>query len=136
MGFLLRKATIDEIAEISVLIAESVRGLGKGYYDDRQIDLSVKTVFGVDRELIDDGTYFVAEIEGRVVGCGGWGRRQTIYGASVYGESRDSPLLDPASDPAKIRAFFIHPDAARKGIGRAILNACEEEARQRGFRSE
>ena len=135
MTFELRKATVNEIAEISVLISESVRGLSKNYYDDKQIELSVKSVFGVDRELIEDETYFVAEIEGRIVGCGGWSRRKTLYGASVYGESRDSSLLDPATDAAKIRAFFIHPDAARKGIGRAILSACENEARLLGFRT-
>jgi len=135
MSFVLRKATVADLAEISLLITDSVRGLGKGYYDDRQIELSIKSVFGVDRELIEDGTYFVAEIEGRIVGCGGWSKRKTLYGASVYGKSRDSALLDPETDPAKIRAFFIHPDAARKGIGRAILNVCEDEARRLGFRS-
>ena len=134
MDFFLRKATVDELAEISVLISESVRGLAKGYYNDQQIELSVTSVFGIDRQLIEDETYFVAEIDGRIVGCGGWSRRRTLYGASIYEESRDSTFLDPSIDAAKIRAFFIHPEAARKGIGRAILNACEDEARNLGFR--
>src|SRR5215470_4403791 len=134
MTFSLRKATTNDIGKISFLISESVRGISKDYYNDQQIDLSVGSVFGVDRELIEDETYFVAEIEGRIVGCGGWSKRKTLYGASAYGESRDSALLDPATDPAKIRAFFIHPDAARKGIGSAILSACENEARSMGFR--
>src|SRR5262249_39183354 len=110
-------------------------GLSKDYYDPHQIDLSVRSVFGVDRELIEDGTYFVAEIDERVVGCGGWSKRRTLYGASVYGQSRNSELLDPATDPAKVRAFFIHPDAARQGIGSSILRACEDEARSMGFRT-
>jgi len=135
MTFVLRKATVDDIDEMSVLIAESVRGLSQGYYDSRQIELSVKSVFGVDRELIDDGTYFIAEIEGKIVGCGGWSKRKTLYGASRYEESRNSEPLDPKTDAAKIRAFFIHPDAARKGIGKAILRACEDEATSLGFRS-
>jgi len=135
MAFSLRKATIDDVDEISILIAESVRGLSKTYYDPQQVELSIGSVFGVDRELIEDETYFVAEIDERVVGCGGWSKRKTLYGASVYGESRNSDLLDPSTDAAKVRAFFIHPDAARKGIGRSILSACEEEARAMGFRS-
>jgi GNAT superfamily N-acetyltransferase len=135
MTFTLRKATVNEIEEISILISESVRGLSKGYYNDKQIKLSIKSVFGVDRDLIEDGTYFAAEIDGRIVGCGGWSKRKTLYGASAYEKSRDSSFLDPATDAAKIRAFFIHPDAARKGIGRAILKACEEEARSLGFHS-
>lgn len=133
MVFTLRKATVNEIDKISGLISESVRGLSKDYYDTLQIELSVRSVFGVDQELIEDGTYYVAEIEGKIVGCGGWSKRKTLYGASVYGESRDSALLDPVTDAAKIRAFFIHPDAARQGIGRAILRACEDEAKSLGF---
>ncbi len=135
MTFSLRKATMNDIDDISVLISESVRGLSRNYYDPQQIELSVKSVFGVDRELVEDETYFVAEIDNRIAGCGGWSKRKTLYGASHYEESRDSEELDPETEAAKIRAFFIHPDAARKGIGRAILRACEDEARSLGFRS-
>lgn len=136
MDFSLRKATSDDVAVIGALIAASVRGLSAGFYDDHEIELSIRSVFGVDRDLIDDGTYFVAvDAEQNIVGCGGWSRRKTLYGASHYEVSRDSALLDPAVDPAKIRAFFIHPAAARRGIGRAILEACEAEAESEGFSS-
>ncbi len=133
MAFNIRNATTDDIAEISVLIAESVRGLGKGYYSDEQIELSIASVFGVDVELIADGTYFVVEIDKKIIACGGWSKRRTLYGASVYEHSRDSGLLDPSREAAKIRAFFVHPSGARQGIGRAILAACESEIRNNGF---
>ena len=135
MEFQLRLATATDVEPIRELIADSVRGLAKGIYSDAQIELSLRSVFGVDHQLIDDGTYFVAEIGGRIVGCGGWSRRQTLFGATEYSESRDSTLLDPSSQPAKIRAFFVHPDAARRGIGRAILERCEAEAFAAGFTS-
>jgi GNAT superfamily N-acetyltransferase len=135
MEFQLRLATATDVLSIRELIADSVRGLAKGIYTDRQIELSIRSVFGVDHQLIEDGTYFVAESGGRIVGCGGWSRRRTLFGASEYAESRDSTLLDPTSQPAKIRAFFVHPNAARKGIGRAILQRCEAEALAEGFTS-
>lgn len=135
MSFTIRKATLDDQAEVERLIAESVRGLSRENYDERQIELSIKSVFGVDTELILDETYFAAETDGEIVGCGGWSKRKTLYGASVYLESRDSNLLNPKLDAAKIRAFFIHPDWARKGIGTAILEACEREAKTFGFQS-
>lgn len=136
MNFIIRKAVSEDRTEIEKLIAESVRGLSREDYDARQIELSIKTVFGVDTELIADGTYFIAETEdGKLAGCGGWSKRKTLYGASVYSHSRDSNLLDPESDAAKIRAFFIHPDFARKGLGTKILEMCEREAVAHGFRS-
>jgi len=135
MSFTIRKAKLDDQAEIERLIAESVRGLSREDYDEQQIELSIKTVFGVDTELILDKTYFVAEADGKIVGCGGWSKRKTLYGASRYESSRDSEKLNLERDAAKIRAFFIHPDWARKGIGRAILEACEREAKSFGFQS-
>ena len=135
MQFTLRKARSTDISKIEKLIGESVRGLAKGIYSDKEIELSVGTVFGVDTQLIDDETYFVAEMSGRIVGCGGWSTRKTLFGASEYEDSRDDALLDPRSEPAKIRAFFVHPDAARKGIGRAILELCETAAKVAGFKS-
>lgn len=135
MDFVIRKATFDDQQEIARLVEKSVRGLGRTEYSDRQIELSIKSVFGVDVELIRDQTYFVAEASGTIVGCGGWSRRRTLYGASVYSESRNSAELDPKTDAAKIRAFFVHPGWARKGIGRTILAACENEAKEAGFRS-
>lgn len=133
MEFQIRLAIPTDVEPIRELIADSVRGLAKGIYSDAQIELSIGSVFGVDRQLIEDGTYYVAEIAGQIVGCGGWSRRQTLFGASDYTESRNSTLLDPTSEPAKIRAFFVHPDAARKGIGRAILQRCEAGALAAGF---
>lgn len=131
--FTLRKAKRDDIGSIAELIDASVRGLAKGFYDDEQIERSVATVFGVDTDLIDDSTYFVAESDGALVGCGGWSKRRTLYGASSFESSRDPEELDPLRDAAKIRAFFIHPEWARKGIGTAILDACESEAKEFGF---
>ncbi|HJP93718.1 MAG TPA: GNAT family N-acetyltransferase [Pyrinomonadaceae bacterium] len=131
---IIRRATLDDREAITKLIAESARHLSRGHYNEQQVDAAIASVFGVDTDLIDDGTYFVAEISGALVGCGGWSRRKTLFGGDQYA-TRDTSYLDPESEPAKIRAFFIHPDHARKGIGRAILARCEEEARARGFRS-
>jgi GNAT superfamily N-acetyltransferase len=91
-------------------------------------------VFGVDTALVVDGTYFVAEAAGTLVGCGGWSSRKTLFGGDRYAD-RDAGELDPLTEPAKIRAFFVHPAWARKGIGTAILARCENEARAHGFRS-
>ena len=136
MNFTLRKAVFDDRIVIENLIAESVRGLSRDFYDARQIELSIKTVFGIDTELIADGTYFLVETrDGKIAGCGGWSKRRTLYGATRYSPSRDSDLLDPKIDAAKIRAFFIHPDFARKGIGTLILDTCERAAKASGFKS-
>ena len=133
MQYEIRHAVEDDVAEIGELVAASVRGLAKDIYDETQIELSIRTVFGVDHQLIADGTYFVAESGGEIVGCGGWSKRKTLYGASNYTGSRDPEMLDPAIDAAKIRAFFVHPKAARQGIGRAILRQCESDAMKEGF---
>ena len=136
MSFTIRKATFADRAAIERLIAASVRGLSRDEYDARQIELSIRSVFGVDSELIADETYFVVVAEdGRLAGVGGWSRRRTLYGASRYQSSRDSELLDPERDAAKIRAFFIDPEFARRGVGSLILEKCEREARAEGFRS-
>jgi GNAT superfamily N-acetyltransferase len=133
MSWKLRKAELKDRDEIAELIANSVRGLSSEDYTKRQIELSITSVFGVDEDLIRDGTYFVVESGDEIVGCGGWSRRKTLYGASIYDQSRDPHFLDPQTDAAKVRAFFIHPEHARKGIGTAILEASETEARARGF---
>lgn len=130
---IIRKATIEDREAMQQLIADSARVLSRNYYDDAQIEAAVALVFGVDTDLIDDGTYFVAEIDGVIAGCGGWSRRKMLYGGDQY-TTRDAGYVDPQTDPARIRAFFIHPDFARKGVGRAILARCEEEARAYGFR--
>ena len=130
---IIRRATMDDRESIKRLIAESARLLSREHYNDTQIETAIATVFGVDTDLIEDGTYFVVESEGMLVGCGGWSKRKTLFGGDQY-SSRDAGYLDPATEPAKIRAFFIHPDHARKGIGRAILSKCESEARAEAFR--
>lgn len=135
MDFKIRKATMADYAQIARLVAESVRGLSRDDYSERQIELSIKSVFGVDTDLIGDNTYFVAVAGEKIVGCGGWSKRKTLYGASRYEQSRDAEELNPQQDAAKIRAFFIAPDWARKGIGTALLDACETEARRHGFRA-
>ena len=125
---------MDERDAIKELIAESARHLSRQHYSDKQIETAIATVFGVDSDLIDDGTYFVAESAGELIGCGGWGRRRTLFGGDQFA-SRDTSYLDPSSEPAKIRAFFVHPDHARKGVARAILDRCESEATGYGFRA-
>lgn len=135
MDYSLRKATLADREAIARLIAESARGLSLGDYSARQVEAALGGVFGVDTSLIEDGTYFVVEGEGgALVGCGGWGRRRTLFGGDRYA-ARDARALDPLTEPARIRAFFVHPAHARKGIGRAILAACEGEARAHGFRA-
>lgn len=132
MDLALRKATLEDRAAIEQLIAVSARGLSREDYSDAQIEAAIADVFGVDTELIRDGTYFVVEHNRRLVGCGGWSRRKTLFGGDRY-EGRESGLLDPAREPAKIRAFFVHPGWARHGIGRWLLQTCEAEAQAHGF---
>ena len=134
MEYVLRKANLDDREAVEHLIAESARGLSRQDYSDSQIEAAIASVFGVDTDLIVDQTYFVAESSGVLIGCGGWSKRKTLFGGDQFA-SRDSGELDPKSEAAKIRAFFVHPEFARKGIGRAILLACENEARAYGFRS-
>ena len=134
MDYVIRKATLADRAAIEGLIEESARGLSRGDYSGRQIEAALAEVFGVDTSLILDGTYFVAEAGGALIGCGGWSRRKTLFGGDQF-RGRDAGELDPASEPAKIRAFFVRPAHARKGVGRALLAACEAEARASGYRS-
>ena len=129
----LRTATRDDVPALRDLIESSVRELQAGWYTPEQIEAAVHSVFGVDQQLIDDGTYYIAEIGGQMAGCGGWSKRSTLYGASQYEHSRNDVLLNPSSDPARIRAFFTHPKFSRKGVGRSLLEHCEEEARKAGF---
>src|SRR3981189_1702583 len=143
----LRLATATDTPALQALIDASVRGLQAQDYTPAQIEGALKTVFGVDSQLIADGTYIVAEaIPGGaepaeagtdrgaalVVGCGGWSKRKTLYGGDRW-TGREDELLDPLHDAAKIRAFFIHPTWARQGIGGMILEACESAARAAGF---
>jgi GNAT superfamily N-acetyltransferase len=133
MRYQLRAATRADADALKVLIARSARELSAQDYRPEQIEGALQGAFGVDTQLIDDGTYFVVEFEGRAVGCGGWSRRRTLFGGDAHRE-RDAGELDPRVDAAKIRAFFVDPDHARRGIGRALLERCEGEARAHGFR--
>jgi GNAT superfamily N-acetyltransferase len=132
MDYFIRKATLEDRDAIRQVIAASARGLSQEDYSEQQIEAALQGIFGVDSQLITDATYFVAESSGAVVGCGGWSKRRTLAGGDAY-VSRDSSELDPESEPARIRAFFVHPQFARRGIARAILTACENEARAAGF---
>jgi len=137
MSIPIRKATPEDVPRLREVIEASVRGLQPGYYSPGQIEGALSSVYGVDSQLIADGTYLVAEFsesQGNVeiVACGGWSKRKTLYGGDQYAGREDS-LLDPARDAAKIRAFFVHPKWARRGIGGLILQACENAARQAGF---
>ena len=132
MDYRIRRATLDERAALERLIDASARGLSRGDYSDEQIEAAIASVFGVDTDLVLDGTYYVAEAGDELIGCGGWSRRRTLFGGDRFA-ARDSGLLDPATEPAKIRAFFVRPDWARRGVGAAILAECEREARGAGF---
>eukprot|EP01037_Dinobryon_pediforme_P003762 gene3762-3808_t len=116
------------------MIALSVRRLSTGYYTEKQIESAIKFVFGVDTQLVADGTYYVVEKDGHMAGCGGWSKRKTLYGGDQHKEVAD-PLLDPKIDAARIRAFFVHPDFARQGVGRYLINVCELAAIENGFTS-
>jgi len=131
---IIRLATMKDREAISELIAASARQLSREHYSDAQIEAAIVHVFGVDSNLIEDGTYFVAESSDGLIGCGGWSRRKNLFGGDQY-SARDAGYLDPQSEPARIRAFFIHPAHARKGIARAILSTCETEAQTHGFRA-
>lgn len=133
MNYTLRLATLDDRPALETLIARSARTLSAGDYTPQQIEVALRGTYGVDSQLIRDGTYFVAvTASGEIAGCGGWSRRRTLFGGDAHG-SRDAAELDPKVDAAKIRAFFIAPEHARKGIGRMILERCEAEAIAYGF---
>ena len=134
MSLVVRLATEHDIPSLNQLIPESVRALSAGYYTDSQIESALVHVFGVDSQLISDGTYYVVVADDQIVGCGGWSKRKTLYGGDQMKGDVDD-LLDPTHDAARIRAFFVHPDWARRGIGRRIIEACEAAAREEGFRS-
>ena len=128
----LRLATLDEIPALNDLIAASVRILHVPYYSHAQRESAIGSVFGVDTQLILDGTYIAARSGEALAGCGGWSKRGTVFGGD-HGPARQDTLLDPVRDPARIRAFFIHPDFVRRGIGAQILRACEDAAATDGF---
>jgi len=132
MTYKICKAIPDDYIALTNFIALSARELSTQLYTTAQIEGALRGTYGVDSQLIKDGTYFVVEDDGKIVGCGGWSRRRTICGGDNYGQ-RDDAALDPRVDAAKIRAFFIHPDYARQGIATLILARCEAEAIACGF---
>jgi len=138
MDIHIRKATPADVPRLREVIEASVRGLQAADYSPAQIEGALQSVYGVDSQLIADGTYLVAEVlesqsKPLIVACGGWSKRKTLYGGDQYA-SREDSLLDPKQDAAKIRAFFVHPKWARRGIGSLILEACENAALEAGFK--
>lgn len=132
VSYSIRPARQADVAAMQVLIAESARHLSGDDYTHEQTEAAITHVFGVDSELLEDESYFVVEDGSMLLACGGWSRRKTLFGGDQYAR-RESGYLDPAIDAAKIRAFFVHPQAARRGIGRALLEHCEAQARAHGF---
>ncbi len=133
-GVALRAAVPSDVPALEALIAASARELGRGFYTDAETEAAITHVFGVDSALVADETYLVAEVDGALAGCGGWSARRTLFGGDRFA-ARDDDRLDPAVDAARIRAFFVAPEFARRGVGGAILRACEAAAAAAGFRT-
>lgn len=131
-SLVIRTAVAQDVPALERMIEASARTLSRGYYTDAQIDAAIRHVFGVDSQLVADGTYLVADREGKLAGCGGWSRRATLFGGDRFAD-RSNVALDPGMDAARIRAFFVVPDQARRGVGEALLAACEGAARSAGF---
>jgi GNAT superfamily N-acetyltransferase len=155
-----RLATLDDIPALTTLITTSVRTIHASFYSQAEIEGSLASVYGVDTTLVKDGNYFVVTIPSpgpiakldkqqkqvdrdvrahqsgdRIIACGGWSFRSTLYGGDQFSSRDDKNLLNPETDAAKIRALFVHPDFTRLGIGGMMLERCEEEARRKGFKS-
>lgn len=128
-----RLATADDVRDISALIGRSARGLSVGFYTPAQIEAVTKHVFGVDTQLIADGTYFVIEAPDGLAAAGGWSARRTLFGGDQM-KSAEDPLLDPKIDAARIRAFFVDPSWARRGLATALYRACADAAQASGYR--
>ena len=133
MTIKIRLATNEDIPALKELIGEAVGVLGARYYTPAQIRSGLSHIFGVDTQLIADGTYFVAEVEATIVGSGGWSKRKTLFGGDQSKVNEFDRLLDPETESARIRAFYVHPNWSRRGIGSSILELCEGAARQAGF---
>jgi GNAT superfamily N-acetyltransferase len=129
----LRPARLADVAEIETLVAVSACALLAPWYSPAQIAAALGSVFAVDTQLFDDGTYFVAAQDATIIGCGGWSRRKTLFGAGKGHASDPGSALDPKRDPARIRAFFVHPAWARRGIGATLMRHCQQAAADAGF---
>lgn len=132
--FKIRAAIAADIPALENLIARSGIGLSAGFYTPEQAEAITHDVFGVDSQLVQDGTYFAIEDGGRIVACGGWSKRSTPFGGDAHKTAPDR-LLDPATEAAKIRAFFVDPDMARRGLGSMLMRHCTEHALAAGFTS-
>jgi len=131
-GLTHRIAALADAPALAAVMEAAIAELQKGFLDPKQI-ASSRMIMGLDRQLLADGSYFVVEADGRIAGCGGWSRRATLYGGD-HTPGRDAALLDPATDAARVRAMYTHPDFARRGVGRLILQLCEAAARAEGFK--
>jgi N-acetylglutamate synthase-like GNAT family acetyltransferase len=127
-----REARPSDVLAIAQLVEQSARALSRDDYSREQLDSAIGTALGVDSQLIRDRTYFVAEAVGRLIACGGWSWRKTLFGGDAKA-GREPDALDPTRDAARIRAFFVHPDFARQGLGRSLLELCEGQIRAHGF---
>ena len=130
---IVRLATLNDVVTLERLARDSISGIAPGYYDEKQIQMSMAHLFGIDTMLVSDGTYFVVEIDEFIVACGGWSKRMTPFGGDRVSNVRDTGFRIPGKDPAVIRAFFVHPDHTRKGLGRLMLSTCEEAAYRAGY---
>lgn len=128
----LRAATFDDLPGLSAVMDAAIGELQAGFLDPAQIESS-RAVMGLDRQLIEDGTYFMALAGETIAGCGGWSKRATLYGGDHSAGLREPRLLDPAHEPARIRAMYTAPAFARRGVGAALLAHCEGAARAEGF---
>lgn len=128
-----RVAKAEDLGALREVMRRSIENLQTGFLTPEQVRVS-HTVMGLDTQLIRDGTYFIIESEGQIAGCGGWSWRSTLYGGDESIVSREPRALDPASDAARIRAMYTNPDFARRGVGRMLIQLCEEAAMQAGFR--
>ena len=129
----MRLATSNDIHALNELIALSARELSRTDYSEQEIEGAIRYIYGVDTELLKDKTYFVIEKDGELAGCGGWSRRKTLFGGNQFTGREEDLYLDPLKEPAKIRAFFIHPKFARQGLGCMLLKYCEQQASLHGF---
>ncbi|MBL9022907.1 MAG: GNAT family N-acetyltransferase [Myxococcales bacterium] len=128
----LRVAELGDAAAISELMRDSARALFAKFYDERQAESGTRFIASLDEALLRDRTYFLLEAAGELVACGGWSRRDKLFTGpgDALGDTR---LLDPETEPARIRAMFVRPDWTRRGLGRRILDACAAAARAEGF---
>lgn len=131
-GFTHRLASLDDLDALREVMRRSIESLQTGFLTPEQVVASHR-VMGLDIQLIRDGTYFVIEEHGRIAGCGGWSWRSTLYGGDDSVVSREPDALDPATDPARIRAMYTDPDFVRRGVGRRVLVLCEAAIMHAGF---